>query len=234
MIGFKTLLNHQFTTISNLLLDYYHKIDMNEREILFYFQLLKYEQRGIDFPNMEDISKEMGLPLDVLYGLLEQLIKKGCIQIETIKNGKGQTEDRYDLTPVYDKINWCIESEEKQEVVKKEVNQIGELYQRFEREFGRPLSPMEIENIQLWVSQDNYAVDIIELALREAVLNQAYSFKYIDRILLSWERKNLRSKAAIQASQKKRAEEVGRQVTQENEEEELPHIPLYNWLENDH
>ena len=34
-----------------------------------------------------------------------------------------------------------------------------------------------------WLNTDHYSPELIRLALREAVLNQAYSLKYIDRIL---------------------------------------------------
>ena len=44
--------------------------------------------------------------------------------------------------------------------------------------------------------------ELIRLALREAVLNQAYSLKYIDRILLAWERKNITTKEQVAADQK--------------------------------
>ena len=43
--------------------------------------------------------------------------------------------------------------------------------------------------------------ELIRLALR-AVLNQAYSLKYIDRILLAWERKNITTKEQVAADQK--------------------------------
>ncbi len=33
-----------------------------------------------------------------------------------------------------------------------------------------------------WLNTDHYSPELIRLALREAVLNQAYSLKYIDRI----------------------------------------------------
>ena len=45
---------------------------------------------------------------------------------------------------------------------------------------------------------------MIQFALREAVLNQAYSLNYIDRILLSWERKNITSKEQVEEEQKRR------------------------------
>ena len=52
---------------------------------------------------------------------------------------------------------------------------------------------IEREEIAQWLSIDHYTPEIIELALREAVLSQAYSLKYIDRILLNWQRHNLKT-----------------------------------------
>ena len=46
-----------------------------------------------------------------------------------------------------------------------------------------------MEMIKQWQTEDGYPDDLIQLALKEAVLNQAFSLKYMDRILLSWERK---------------------------------------------
>lgn len=75
------------------------------------------------------------------------------------------------------------------------------MYQLFEQEFGRPLSSIEFQRIGQWLEEDHYQPEILKLALREAVLNQAYSFNYVDRILLSWERKNLRTKQQVEEDQ---------------------------------
>ena len=74
----------------------------------------------------------------------------------------------------------------------------------FEQEFGRPLSASEFQRIGQWLEEDHYQPEIIKLALREAVLNQAYSFNYVDRILLSWERKNLKTKQENRGRSKKK------------------------------
>lgn len=104
-----------------------------------------------------------------------------------------------------------------------------ELYQLFEKEFGRPLSPIENETIGAWIAEDEYELDIIQLALREAVLNQAYSLKYIDRILLSWERKGLKSKQqAEKAITSRRNARITEQ--QPEQDEPLPSVSLHNWL----
>ena len=109
---------------------------------------------------------------------------------------------------------------------------IKQLYQGFEKEFGRPLSPIELEMIGQWLNTDHYSPELIRLALREAVLNQAYSLKYIDRILLAWERKNITTKEQVAADQKKRKDSmIQNEIEQQGQtQESLPKVTLHNWL----
>lgn len=229
MLSIKDFLKADSTTVSNLLLNYYQKIGMSDRDFLFYLQLLNYNQSGNPFPDLGVISETMSVSVDELFQTLQNLIDKGFISIETSLNEKGQQEDRYDLTLIYDRLSAFLEQQNQKEVEVSKENEIAQLYQTFETEFGRPLSPIEYETIQNWLTVDHYSLDLIHLALREAVLNQAYSLKYIDRILLAWERKNLKSKEQVQQDQKKRMVKIEEKQPIEKEEE-LPHIPLYNWL----
>lgn len=229
MISIKEFLKADLTNISNLLLKHYKKIGMTDREFLFYLQLLGFNQSGNSFPDLSVISKIMDVPVDELFQNLQTLIDKGFISIETMVNKQGQTEDRYDLTLIYERLTDYLEQQNKQKEVLSKEKEITDLYQSFETEFGRPLSPIEYETIQNWLSVDRYETELILLALREAVLNQAYSLKYIDRILLAWERKNLTSKEQVQRDQKSRLSKI-ESKRQEVEEEVLPHIPMHNWL----
>ena len=68
-------------------------------------------------------------------------------------------------------------------------NAEGEIFSLFEQEFGRFLSPMECESITMWLDDDGHSVEIIRAALKEAVLAQKISLRYIDRILLNGKRK---------------------------------------------
>ncbi|MNI65967.1 DNA replication protein DnaD [compost metagenome] len=63
----------------------------------------------------------------------------------------------------------------------------------FEKEFARPLSPMECETISVWVDQDGYPDELILLALKEAVFAGKVHFRYIDRILLEWSRNRVKT-----------------------------------------
>jgi len=67
------------------------------------------------------------------------------------------------------------------------------LYSIFEQEFARPLSPMEYETITGWIERDQYPEPLIVLALKEAVFAGKVNFRYIDRILLEWQRNSIRT-----------------------------------------
>ncbi|UQZ32361.1 DNA replication protein DnaD [Paenibacillus sp. PK3_47] len=71
--------------------------------------------------------------------------------------------------------------------------EVRSLFSIFEKEFGRPLSPMECETISGWVDQDRYPEELILLALKESVFAGKVHFRYIDRILLEWARNRVKN-----------------------------------------
>ncbi len=96
--------------------------------------------------------------------------------------------------------NKAISNSEKND--KRNVRQ--EIFSNIEKEFGRTLSPIELETISQWFDIDNYDPDIIMLALKEAVLNQVRNLKYMDRILGNWEKQNLKTVQQIEDYSNKR------------------------------
>ena len=79
----------------------------------------------------------------------------------------------------------------------------GEIFKLFEQEFGRFLSPMESESISMWLDDDGHSVEIIRAALKEAVLAEKMSLRYIDRILFEWKKKNVKTLAQVENQAKK-------------------------------
>src|SRR5699024_11272668 len=112
----------------------------------------------------------------------------------------------------------------------KEKNSKENLFKLFEQEFSRPLSPIEIQTIGMWLNEDHYQVPLIEFALREAVLSQVYSLKYIDRILLTWEKKNIRTREQAEKESILYRERNYRQESREDPGNDDEPIPLHNWL----
>lgn len=65
------------------------------------------------------------------------------------------------------------------------------IFEIIEKEFGRLLSPLEIEMIQGW----DYPIEILKLAVQEASTSGQFVIKYIDRILYNWSKANVRTVA---------------------------------------
>ena len=67
------------------------------------------------------------------------------------------------------------------------------IFELFESEFGRTLSPMEYEIINGWKEND-VTEEIIVLALKEAIYNGVSNFRYIDKIIYEWNKKGIKKK----------------------------------------
>ena len=58
------------------------------------------------------------------------------------------------------------------------------IYNIVEENFGRTLSPMEIEKINLWLN--DYPEEVIVYAIQKSVLANKRNFSYVNGIIRSW------------------------------------------------
>ena len=159
-------------------------------------QLMTFQQvERKDFPTLEELQEVMGGTAQSVAEILQKLIKNGFLSIdEELDQSRGLHVERYNLSGLYDKLGQCLASEAKKMVKKTaEPEQERNLFLIMEKEFGRPLTPMECETISNWVDEDHYPQDLILLALKEAVFAGKVHFRYIDRILLEWSRNRVRT-----------------------------------------
>ena len=192
-----------FTTLQNGLIAYYPRLNISDAELLLIIQLEAFSQRGESFPSNEKIAANTNLSITDVGNLIQRLIDKNYLTIEQTTDSQDKIGNKYSLDNLYDELdkyidkNILIKDSRHNETIavtnNLENNPIDYLSRKVEVEFGRYVSPIEREEIAQWLSIDHYTPEIIELALREAVLSQAYSLKYIDRILLNWQRHNLKT-----------------------------------------
>lgn len=217
-------------SVSNLLLEHYQTIGLDNDSFIVLLQLFSFESRGNHFPDVHQLSERTKLSDESLYQVINKLLQEGFITLETRQNN-GQSSDFYNLEGVYHKLESILMLKQEQ-TVQIEINEErASVFQKIEIEFGRSLSPIEMEMINDWLEKDHYAPELIVLALREAVINQAYSLKYIDRILLSWERKNIKTTQQVQTEKERFQDKTQYQNKYTNQEDEgdKPDIPLFDW-----
>lgn len=122
---------------------------------------------------------------------------------------------------------------EKESKIKENKNKIKEniiitttnIYEYIESNFGRPLSPLEYEKIESWLSL--YKQEIIEYAVKIAVMNSKRTFNYVEGILNNWKGKDLKSLKEIQEDNLKILKMKHRSDSENHEEIELFD---YDWL----
>lgn len=191
-----------FTTLQNGLLAYYPQLNISDAQLILIIQLEAFMQKGDCFPANDKIAANTNLSESEVASLIQQLIDQKMIAIKQTRDDKGLIANEYSLNGLYQKLDHYLQDhvlikkgqQEKSKISDNlENNPLNRIARQFEIEFGRYLSPIEREEIASWLNIDHYAPEIIELALREAVLSQAYSFKYVDRILLNWQRHNLKT-----------------------------------------
>lgn len=199
MATFNNYRNSGFTTISNNLLKYYSQLQLTEAELVLILELEAWHQKNNSFPSNDTLAKNMTLSSIEISQLIQQLIDKNVLNLRQGRDSEGKISNYYDLSPLYSKIDELVDQEvtpdkaQQDTIIKDNVvrDPIQMLVRQFEIEFGRLLSPIERQEIAAWVNIDHYQPEIIKIALREAVLAQVYNLKYIDRILLNWQRHNL-------------------------------------------
>lgn len=197
-----------FTTLQNGLIAYYPQLKISDAELILIIQLEAFFQRGEKFPSNEKIAANTNLSTNDVTNLIQSLIEKNYLTIEQTTDNQGRIGNQYNLEGLYARLDSFLSKNilikdnsnpDKNSITDSlDNNPVNLLSRKFELEFGRYLSPIEREQIADWLNVDHYDPKIIEMALREAVLSQAYSFKYVDRILLNWQRHNLTTTSQIE------------------------------------
>ncbi|RMC48800.1 DnaD domain-containing protein [Lactobacillus sp. ESL0228] len=194
-----------FTTLTNGLLAYYSQLNISDAEMILIIQLEMFNQQGEKFPSNEQIAANTNFSTTDVANLIQALINNECLAIEQITDEQGRIGNQYSLNSLYSKLDKILANElsnstknDKPTINNLDNSPLNQLMRQFEIEFGRYLSPIEREEVAAWLNVDHYDPEIIKMALREAVLSQAYSLKYVDRILLNWQRHNLKTSSEVQ------------------------------------
>ena len=169
-------------TIPKLLLQSYKELKLTEQELI----LIIYFIGNNEF-DPERISKDLGLSIGETLKIIDELTKKDILKIST-RSAKVY-EEYIDLDELYNKLALTIMTD-------KETPKRTNIYDKFENEFGRTLSPMEYEIIGAWI-ESGFSEELIEEALKEAVYNGVSNLRYIDKILYEWQKKGVKNKQDI-------------------------------------
>ena len=175
--------------VPRILLNNYRKLNINEEELIVIMLIISLG--GTIEYNPDVFVKELGMDKQEVMSIIIRLIGKNVLSIEIVKNGR-KSEEYLSLSLLYNKLLNIVKDVSEEYNVK--IN--SSIFNVFEEELGRLLSPMEIEKIKEWVNTYKND-DLIISALNEAVLNGVNNLRYIDAILNEWNKKGYKNKEDI-------------------------------------
>ena len=176
------LLKSKDVYLPKLLLLNYKKLKLNEAELIIIIFLINSNEY-----NPKIISDAMDIKLPLLLEMIALLEEKGILKIKLEKINNIQVEVA-NLDGLYEKLALILMGEKTSE---KEST----IYDTFEQELGRTLSPIEYELVGEWLN--NNSEEILKLALKEATYNGVSNFRYIDRIIHEWNKKGIKTREDV-------------------------------------
>lgn len=211
------------TVINDIILHRYRDLGMSTAEFMVYLELKSYLDKGIVSPDINLIAEHLGSELSQVYEIMHHMIQQKLMTHDTTIDAYGKQSESYSFDNlILQIVGLETISSSKQTAEQNETNR-EQIFNKIEIEFGRPLSPIELETVAKWIDEDNYPFDLINLSLQEAVLNQAWSLKYMDRILNSWDRQNIKTVQQVEQLQTKRP--INRESS--TNKKAKPKIPIY-------
>jgi len=184
-----------------------YKLNLEEVLLLIYFM-----NEDVPTFDVEQINKITMISVNKILDSFTSLTNKGLISIDVIKENSG-VKEVVNLDPIYKcMIDGLMKNN------KKVVN--NNIFEKFEKEFSRTLSPMEYEIINDWLDK-NISEELILGALKEATYNGVNNLRYIDKIIYEWNKKGF-----------KNMEDVNNHLRNRNtSDKSVKEISDYNWLD---
>ncbi|HEK9985326.1 DnaD domain-containing protein [Streptococcus equi] len=158
------------------------------------------------------IANALGKSVAEVNKAISSLTSQGLLDMKTIELA-GEIEIIFDASPVLVTLDQLLARDEKSEHEQQNTNQLKLLVDEFERELGRFLSPMELEDLEKTVHDDQTDLDLVREALREAVFNGKTNWKYIQAILRNWRKEGITSLRQLEEKKRAREDMTASEVT---------------------
>jgi DNA replication protein len=184
LASMKNLINKNIIDFSELVLNNYTKLGLDETDAVILIKLNYLLNKNITFIHPKKLSDMLSISAVTTQKRLNKLIDSGYLKIELVKNGHGKETESFNLDFLIEKI---LKEDFKQSIDNKMITNKTtetELVELFESEFQKPLGVLDIQTITKWLNEDKYTFDQIKDALFEASKARKLSIKYVDGILL--------------------------------------------------
>lgn len=183
-----------------------NNLNINETLLLIYLTNQEHPELDLNL-----IKKITTLDNSEILSAFSSLTDKNLVNTKITKDGDRVIEE-ISLDEIYKLAATNINKKVKDRAE-------NNIFTLFEKEFARPLTPMEYEFINAWINS-GMNEDIIKEALKEATYNGVSNLRYIDKIIYEWNKKGYKT-----------VEDVIKNKYKKEEKKDTSTFFEYNWLD---
>ena len=186
-----------------------------DKEILIAFMFIK-NQIDLDTNKWQE-EKQKRAEAGRLGGIKRALNKNQALSskskqcLDMLSNAKQTQANQGDNVNVNENVN---DNDNVINNISSSSNNNYNIYEYFEKSFGRLITPVEYEKIENW--KKDYEEEIIKEAIKISVLNNKKTFNYVNGILNNWKSKGYKTIEEI------KEEKINKEETKE--------VFEYDWL----
>ncbi len=175
----KRLFDEYDFPVEKILFKEYRRLNLTMPELSILLALLDIYKKRRTF-SVLSISRRVDYNQNEIAGHVESLLDKGFITL-SLEKKDGKEREVFHVSPVFEKLEGLLESDEQERVKIENETQISETIRKFEQGLGRPLKGYELENIRVWYAGEDFSHEQISKAIESAGGN--IGIKYVERIL---------------------------------------------------
>ncbi len=213
MLDYKNILNVKHYVVSEVIIKELLKFSLTLNEFLLVIYFYNEDNKVFD---IVEIKKRLGLEEKDILEAFNNLTVKKLINIVVSKDEGGKITETISLDGLFANLTNTLKEDNKDQ-------QKSNVFDIFEQEFNRSLTPIEYEIVNAWLD-NNTSEDLIMGALKEATYNGVKSFRYIDKIIYEWQKKGFKTMEDVKAH-------INNQYKEEKGKKE--ELFDYDWLDDD-
>ena len=169
-----------------LLLEYYKKLRLSENEVMVILMIdhLLEQKNTLITPDL--LSLKMNISSKELDKILVSLLERDLIVYDMGKKVKVSLKSLH--KKLYETFQVALSKEQESLVSEKKAAYLKNIYEVFEKQLNRTLSPLEFSMIGEWVN-DGFDDETIIRALNEALSKGKKTIRSVERILVQYKAK---------------------------------------------
>ena len=177
-----------------LLLEYYKKLRLSESDLAVILMIdhLLEQKNSLITPDL--LSLKMNLSTKELDKILVSLIERNFLVYDVGKKIKVSLKPLH--KKLYDTFQVALAKDQEVASDERKAASLKNIYEVFEKQLKRTLSPLEFSLIGEWVN-DGFSDEVIIQALNECLSKGKKTLKSVDRLLVQWKARDDMEKEGI-------------------------------------